>query len=111
MVLEATVKLVPKPKELVLVALGFEDIFIAADQVPWILEHHPEACEAFDYTLVEFGHDKGLPAVKLLPRGCGYLIVELGGATRDEARERGEALLKQAQAVAMHGRNAAVQSS
>jgi FAD/FMN-containing dehydrogenase/Fe-S oxidoreductase len=99
MVLEATVKLVPKPKELVLVALGFEDIFIAADQVPWILEHRPEACEAFDYTLVEFGLDKGLQAVKLLPRGCGYLIVELGGATRDEARQRGEALLKQARAV------------
>ena len=95
MVLEATVKLVPKPKELVLVALGFDDIFVAADQVPWILEHHPEACEGFDYTLVEFGKEKGLPAVKLLPRGSGYLIVELGGATRDEARERGEALLKQ----------------
>ena len=99
MVLEATVKVVPKPKELVLVALGFEDIFIAADQVPWILEHRPEACEAFDYTLVEFGQKKGLQAVKLLPHGCAYLIVELGGDTRDEARHRGEALLKQAQAV------------
>jgi FAD/FMN-containing dehydrogenase/Fe-S oxidoreductase len=98
-VLEATVKLVPKPKELVLVALGFENIFVAADQVPWILEHRPEACEAFDYTLVEFGQEKKLPAVKLLPRGSGYLIVEFGGTTRDEARERGEALLKQAQAV------------
>ena len=99
MVLEATVKVVPKPKELVLVALGFEDIFIAADQVPWILEHRPEACEGFDYTLVEFGQQKGLPSVKLLPRGRGYLIVELGGATPDVARQRGEALLKQAQAV------------
>jgi Fe-S oxidoreductase len=93
------VKVVPKPKELVLVALGFADIFIAADQVPWILEHRPEACEAFDYTLVEFGQKKGLQAVKLLPHGSGYLVVELGGATADEARERGEALLQQAQAV------------
>ena len=97
-VLESTVKAVPKPAELVLVALGFEDIFIAADQVPWILEHRPEACEAFDHTLVKFGVEKGLSAVKLLPRGVAYLIVELAGATRDEARERGEALLKQARA-------------
>lgn len=99
MVLEATVKLVPKPKELVLVALGFEDIFVAADQVPWILEHRPEACEAFGEVLVNFGRQKGLPSVKLLPPGRGFLLVELGGATADEARERGERLRKQAQMI------------
>jgi FAD/FMN-containing dehydrogenase/Fe-S oxidoreductase len=97
LVLGATLKVVPKPKELVLVALGFADIFIAADQVPWILEHRPEALEAFDDKLVEFGRAKGLPSVRLLPPGGGFLIAELGGATRDEARERGAALLRQAQ--------------
>jgi FAD/FMN-containing dehydrogenase/Fe-S oxidoreductase len=96
LVLGATVKVVPKPEELVLVALGFADIFIAADQVPWILEHRPEALEAFDDKLVEFGRTKGLASVRLLPRGGGFLIAELGGATRDEARERGEALVRQA---------------
>ncbi len=99
LILEATVRVVPKPKELVLLALGFEDIFIAADQVPWILQHRPEALEAFDDTLVEFGRRKGLPSVKLLPPGGGFLIVELGGATRDEARGRGEALLTEVQRV------------
>ncbi len=99
LILEATVRVVPKPKELVLLALGFEDIFIAADQVPWILQHRPEALEAFDDTLVEFGRRKGLPSVKLLPPGGGFLIVELGGATRDEARERGEALLAEVERV------------
>jgi FAD/FMN-containing dehydrogenase/Fe-S oxidoreductase len=99
LILEATVRVVPKPKELVLLALGFEDIFIAADQVPWILQHRPEALEAFDDTLVEFGRRKGLSSVKLLPPGGGFLIVELGGATRDEARERGEALLAELQRV------------
>jgi FAD/FMN-containing dehydrogenase/Fe-S oxidoreductase len=93
--LSATVRAVPRPKQLVLVTLGFSDIYVAADQVPWILEHRPEALEAFDQQLVEFGKVKGLDAIRLLPAGCGFLIVELGGATLDEARERGEALLQQ----------------
>ena len=94
--LSATVRAVPRPKQLVLVTLGFSDIYIAADQVPWILQHRPEALEAFDQQLVEFGKIKGLDAVRLLPAGCGFLVVELGGATLDEARGRGEALMQQA---------------
>jgi FAD/FMN-containing dehydrogenase/Fe-S oxidoreductase len=97
--LSATVKAVPRPKQVVLVTLGFSDIYVAADQVPWILEHHPEALEAFDQQLVEFGKMKGLDAVRLLPTGCAFLIVELGGVTLDEARGRGEALLHQAKRV------------
>ena len=92
-------KAVPRPKQLVLVTLGFSDIYVAADQVPWILEHRPEALEAFDQQLVEFGKIKGLDAVRLLPAGCGFLVVELGGATLDEARGRGEALMQQAKRV------------
>jgi len=97
--LSATLKVVPRPKELVLVTLGFPDIYVAADQVPWILEHRPEALEAFDGQLVEFAREKGLEAVRLLPSGCAFLIVELGGETREEARERGEALLESARGV------------
>jgi FAD/FMN-containing dehydrogenase/Fe-S oxidoreductase len=96
LVLGATVKLVPRPKELVLVVLGFADIFEAADHVPWLLEHRPEALEAFDHNLVEFGHAKRLPSLRLLPPGGAYLIAELGGASLEEARERGEALLSRA---------------
>ena len=99
LVLGATVKAVPRPKELVLVALGFPDIFTAADQVPWILEHRPEALEALDRNMVEFARSKGMEAVRLLPSGSGYLITELGGATRDEARQRGEALVNCARQV------------
>ena len=103
LVLNATVQLVPKPKELVLVVLGFDDIFLAGDHVPMVLEHKPEAVEAFDHYLVEFWQEKGWTSVKLLPPGRSYLIVELGGATVDEARARGEELVsraKQAKGVA-----------
>jgi FAD/FMN-containing dehydrogenase/Fe-S oxidoreductase len=97
--LSATVRAVPRPRQLVLVTLGFSDIYVAADQVPWILEHRPEALEAFDQQLVEFGKINRLEAIRLLPSGCAFLIVELGGATLDEARGRGEALLQQAKRV------------
>jgi FAD/FMN-containing dehydrogenase/Fe-S oxidoreductase len=96
LVLGATLKLALRPKELVLVVLGFADIYTAADQVPWILEHLPEALEAFDHNLVDFGREKGYTAIRLLPEGTAFLIAELGGATVDEARARGEALLQQA---------------
>jgi len=94
--LSATVRAVPRPKQLVLVALGFSDVYVAADAVPWILEHRPEALEGFDQQLVDFGRMKGLDSVRLLPSGCAFLIVELGGATLDEARGRGDALMQQA---------------
>ncbi len=94
--LSATVRAVPRPKQLVLVTLGFSDVYVAADAVPWILEHHPEALEGFDQQLVDFGRTKGLDAVRLLPAGCAFLVVELGGATLDEARGRGDALMQHA---------------
>src|ERR1700686_872048 len=37
--LAATLRLVPRPRRLALVVLGFDDVYLAADQVPWILEH------------------------------------------------------------------------
>ena len=97
LVLGATVKIVPRPKEIVLVVLGFADIFVAADNVPWLLQHRPEALEGFDHNLVDFGEEKGLPGLRLLPNGGAYLIAELGGSTPDEARARGEEMVRQAQ--------------
>ena len=95
--LSATVRAVPRPKQVVLVTLGFADVYLAADAVPWILEHRPEALEGFDQQLVDFGKSKGLDAIRLLPSGCAFLVIELGGATLDEARGRGDALMQQAQ--------------
>ncbi len=83
-VLGATVRLVPKPKAIVLVVLGFADVFAAADQTPWLLDYHPQALEGFDRRLPDFARAKGMPAVKLLPdgrafaRGVGYPRVRAG---------------------------------
>lgn len=88
LVLEAELKLVPSPPCRALALLGFEDIYEAADAVPAILEHRPLGLEGFDdllYGFIDRGNveDRGLD---LLPQGKGWLIVELGGDTAEEAK-------------------------
>ncbi|HTY56156.1 MAG TPA: FAD-linked oxidase C-terminal domain-containing protein, partial [Candidatus Binataceae bacterium] len=100
--LNATLRLVPRPKRRALCVLGFRDIFVAADQSPWILEHRPDALEAFDHRLAEFCRITGMhkDLLRLLPEGNSFLVIELGGETAEEARGRAEALCDQARRVA-----------
>ncbi len=95
-ILRATIRAVPRPKEVGLAVLGFDDVFVAADQTPWLLEHRPEALEGFDQNLPEFARIKKMPGVRFLPNGHAFLLVELGGASYDEARERAERVIAQA---------------
>ena len=99
-ILSATVRLVPKPKHLALVVLGFDDVFVAADQMPWMLEHRPQALEGFDHHLPDIARQKGLAAVNLLPGGRAFLLVELGADSADEVRAAADALRGQAESVA-----------
>ncbi len=98
-ILRATIRAVPRPNEVALAVLGFDDVFVAADQTPWLLEHRPEALEGFDQNLPEFARIKRMPGVRFLPAGRAFLLVELGGATRDEARERADRVIARARAV------------
>ena len=98
-ILRATVRAVSRPKEVALVVLGFDDVFKAADQTPWLLAHRPEALEGFDHNLPEFARTKKMAGVKFLPAGRAFLIAELGGVSRDEARERAEHVLAEARAL------------
>jgi FAD/FMN-containing dehydrogenase/Fe-S oxidoreductase len=98
-VVRATVRAVPLPARKMLVVLGFDDVFIAADQMPWLLAHRPEALEGFDHHLPEFARTKAMPGVRFLPDGRAFLLVELGGATTDETRERVERLIAEARRV------------
>jgi FAD/FMN-containing dehydrogenase/Fe-S oxidoreductase len=95
----AEVHLVPKPNKLAMVVLGFDDVFVAADQTPWLLDHRPEALEGFDHQLPDFARAKGMAAVRLLPPGKAFLVMELGGATDDEVLGRANAVKRQAESV------------
>jgi FAD/FMN-containing dehydrogenase/Fe-S oxidoreductase len=98
-VLNAAVQLVPKPNKIALVVLGFDDVFVAADQTPWLLEHHPQALEGFDHRLPDFAREKGMPGVRMLPGGRAFLLIELGGSDDDEVRGLAAAIERRAAEV------------
>src|SRR5439155_5294205 len=86
-VLRAKVGLVPSPAKRVLVVLGYPDIATAGDHVPSINAFEPMGLEAVDDRLVREMKEKDLHPDYLeeLPEGRGFLLVEFGGATIEEA--------------------------
>jgi FAD/FMN-containing dehydrogenase/Fe-S oxidoreductase len=100
-VLSATVRLVPIPRKIALIVMGFDDVFGAADQTPWLLEHQPQALEGFDHRLPDFAREKGLAGVRYLPPGRAFLIAELGAQTDDNLRAGAEAVKRDAERVAV----------
>lgn len=84
-VLEAKCRLVDSPPSRTLVVIGYEDIYLAADDVPRLLEFRPIGLEGIDDRLVADMRMKGLNVDKLhlLPEGKGWLLVEFGGETKE----------------------------
>jgi len=93
-ILGATLNLVESPQFRTLVGVGFEDVFIAADHVPLILTHNPIGLEGMDGLLLDSlrSKQKALDDIPLLPEGRGFLLVEFGGRSQEEADERAHAL-------------------
>jgi len=89
LILEAELNLMHSPPERVLGIIGFKDVFEAADAVPEALKFKPIALEGMDDLLVDFITRKHLHPddLKMLPKGCGWLIAEFGADSRDRAAE------------------------
>jgi len=105
--LHAKTKLVHSPPVRALVVLGYDDMFVAGDRTPAILEHGPVALEGLDVMLIEDLGRKGLlkDDIALLPEGNGWLLVELGADSAEEARDRAERLMA-AEKASGHARGA-----
>jgi FAD/FMN-containing dehydrogenase/Fe-S oxidoreductase len=95
-VLEATVRLVSSPPARSLLVCAYDSVFHAADHVPEILEHGPTGLEGLDDVLVGDMRKLGLHTsdIELLPAGKGWLLVEFGGETTEEADEKARACMK-----------------
>jgi FAD/FMN-containing dehydrogenase/Fe-S oxidoreductase len=92
--LEATVKLVPRAPAPALAVLGYGDMATAADDVPNLLPLHPLALEGLDAQLVGVvRRAHGSASVPTLPAGGGWLIAEVGGADSEEAVEAARKLV------------------
>lgn len=96
-ILEATVKLIHDPPYRSLLVLGYTDIYLAADDVPGILEFGPIGLEGLDGHFIRNMKKKGmhLPEIAMLPKGKGWLLVEFGGETGDEAKACGQRILNE----------------
>ncbi|MEL7976507.1 FAD-binding and (Fe-S)-binding domain-containing protein [Isoptericola sp. F-RaC21] len=99
-VLGATLRMVPVPTAPTLVVLGYPDMPSAADDVPHLLGHKPLAIEGLDARLVDVVRKaKGEASVPALPEGAGWLMIEVGGASQDEASARAEAIVTSSSAL------------
>ena len=88
LVLGATVRLVADPSQRCLVVLGYPSMADAADATPGVLPHRPTACEGLDSRIVQRVRDVPAAVVPDLPRGEGWLVVELIGDDADELAAR-----------------------
>ncbi len=95
LVTEATLHLSARPLHRTLVVLGYEDIYVAADHVPALLDHPLIGLEGFDRRLVEQMRRANLnvPNLRYLPEGGGWLLCEIGADNATELLRRVEALL------------------
>jgi len=94
-IVEATCELKPSPQHRRLVALGFDDAFLAADHVPAVLAFKPIGLEGFDGLLVDFMLRKNLLVddVKLLPPGGGFLLCEFGADSPEDVDRMASTLI------------------
>ena len=98
-VLRSTLRLVEAPDRPALVVLGYPDMPSAADAVPALLRHRPLAVEGLDVRIVETVRViRGAAAVPELPRGNGWLLVEVDGTDPADARDRADRLARDAAA-------------
>ena len=99
-VTEATVRLVADAPHKIMIALGYPTMADAGDAVAALLPHHPTAAEGLDRRIVEVvRRTRGEAAVPPLPRGDGWMFVELVGDDPAELRRRADAVVADAAAL------------
>jgi FAD/FMN-containing dehydrogenase/Fe-S oxidoreductase len=94
-ILEIEGNLIPSPPARNLLVLGYPDIYHAGDHVSDILEYKPIALEGFNDRLLRDYKAKGLlvQEMKLMPPGKGWLFLEFGADTKEEASEQAHSLM------------------
>jgi FAD/FMN-containing dehydrogenase/Fe-S oxidoreductase len=103
-VLQAEIELFEVPRCRSLVVLGYPDIADAGDLVPKVVAHKPLLCEGLDDTLISLERDEHLAgdALDKLPEGSGWLMIQFGGDTEDEADAKAHALIEDLQSDGGH---------
>ncbi len=99
-ILGAEVRLVADSPYKLMVALGYPSMAEAGDAAPAVLQHSPTAAEGLDRRIIEVvRRTHGDAAVPPLPRGDGWMFVEVVGDDPLEVRQRAERVLADGQAL------------
>ncbi|HET7619666.1 MAG TPA: FAD-binding and (Fe-S)-binding domain-containing protein [Vicinamibacterales bacterium] len=95
MVLSADVRLVESPQVRTLVVLGYPNVYAAADDVPHIMEYGPIGLEGMDDRLIRDIRHIGVKqhALDQLPAGSGWLLVEFGAGSREDADAQAQRMI------------------
>ncbi len=96
-ILEVAGRLVWNPPARALLVLGYPDVFASGDDIPRVIAHKPIGCEGIDDRLIGYMHKKGVHVkdIALLPEGKGWLMVEFGAETRQQAEEQAYGLMNE----------------
>ena len=94
-ILQADMVLLDRPRARSLLVLGYPDVYNAGDHVPDILDFRPIGLEGMDDRLIDDMKKAGIHPgnVTLLPEGKGWLLVEFGGASKEESDGRARAAM------------------
>ncbi len=86
-ILQAETLLVKNPTQRVLVVLGYDDIYYAADSVPQLLPLGPIAMEGLDDGIIGGLKARGMKLADIaeLPLGNAWLMIEFGALSAEEA--------------------------
>src|SRR5213078_4660248 len=87
LILEATLELLADPPVRSLVVLGYPDIYQAGDHIAEVRKYKPIGLEGIDDVLIDAMKLKHIHPrdLEILPQGNGWLIIEFGGKTKEEA--------------------------
>jgi FAD/FMN-containing dehydrogenase/Fe-S oxidoreductase len=96
LVTEITLSLSPWPRHRVLVVLGYDNIYDAADHVLELLRFDLIGLEGFDGELVDQMRraDLNVENLRLLPEGEGWLLAEIGAESAATAELKAEELVQ-----------------
>jgi FAD/FMN-containing dehydrogenase/Fe-S oxidoreductase len=95
-VLEATTRLIYSPPARVLLVLGYKDVYAAGDHIMEVKDSGPVGLEGMDDRLVYYMQKQGLHPddVAMLPDGGGWLLVEFGGESAEDASAQARRLME-----------------